>query len=46
MFNFFGHLPQGIVGGFRWCKTLQECLDAIVVVPIEELFEVLGCCVK
>jgi hypothetical protein len=46
MFNFFGPLPQGIVCRFRWCKTLQECLDAIVFVPIEELFEFLGCCVK
>jgi hypothetical protein len=25
-------------GGFCWCKTLQECLDAII---IEELLEFL-----
>jgi hypothetical protein len=39
-----GRLPQGIVSGFCWCKTLQECLDAIIFVVIEELFEILCCC--
>jgi hypothetical protein len=31
LFYFLGHLPQGIVSGFCWCKTLQECLDAITL---------------
>jgi hypothetical protein len=38
LFYFPGHLPQGIVSGFCWCKTLQECKDAIIFVANEELF--------
>jgi hypothetical protein len=26
LFNFLGRLPQGIVSGFCWCKTLQAFL--------------------
>jgi hypothetical protein len=33
-------------GGFCQCKTLQECLDEIIFVVIEELFEFLCCCHK
>jgi hypothetical protein len=36
-FHFLGRFPHGIVGGFCWCKTLQECSDAIIFVVIEEL---------
>jgi hypothetical protein len=38
LFYFLGCLPQGIVSGFCWCRTLQECLDVIIFVVIEELF--------
>jgi hypothetical protein len=38
LFHFLGRLPQGIVSGFCWCKALQECFDAIIFVPVEELF--------
>jgi hypothetical protein len=51
---FFCLLTQGIVSGLCWCKTLQECLDAVFFIIIiiiffffiEELFESLCCCVK
>jgi hypothetical protein len=45
-FFFLGRLPQRTVSGFCWCKTLQECSDAIISVVIEEFFEFLCCCVK
>jgi hypothetical protein len=34
-------LPQPMISGSCWCKTLQECLYAIFFVVIKELFELL-----
>jgi hypothetical protein len=43
---FLGRLPQGIVCGFCWCKTLHKRFDGIIFAAIEELFEFLCCCDK
>jgi hypothetical protein len=37
-FMYEKFVPQGIISGFRLCKTLQECLDAIIFVPIEDKY--------
>jgi hypothetical protein len=46
LFQFFGRLPQGIVSEFCWCKTLQECSDAVILIVTGDFFEFLLCCAK
>jgi hypothetical protein len=44
---FFGFWsPSTGNSGFYWCKTLEECLLAVIFVVIEEFFEFPCCCGK